>query len=177
MKKRHSSINLDTYSKLKSIQETPPRHIINSSKNSSTNIIASINKDNHNSNSSIRINRNSKRTFSKAISINISSVQSSEHKATYEIEEEKELRITKKGIKEVIDHLESGSETSLKIKFMKDKYKDKYDRLIELLISCDNQMEVVNDVFAIIGVVGEDYMIAQRFLKFVVSAVKTSGVL
>jgi hypothetical protein len=169
IKQRNNSINIEV-SKIKNIHETPPRHIINSSKNSSSNIITNISKDY--SNNSIKINKNfkdSKKSFSKLISI--SSVQSPENRATYEIEDiiQSELKSPKKSIKEIIEDLENGADTSLKIKFMKDKFKDKYDKLINLLINCDNKTDVINDVQTIKDIVGDNYSFAQRFMKYVIS--------
>jgi hypothetical protein len=193
MKQRNKSINFEAPNKMKyinSLFETPSKHLINSSKNSSSNVIVNVSKD-HSSNqsnyscNSIKINKNFKDTkkgHSKAISINISSIQSPEHKVTYEIEdiEDNELKLEsvrktpkQKSLKEVIDDLEVNTETSLKIKFMKDKFKDKYDKLIDLLVHADNPWEIVNDIGAIKSIVGDDFAFAQRFLKFIIAVSKS----
>jgi hypothetical protein len=184
MKQRNKSINFEKPDKLKymnGIVETPTKPIINSSKNSSSNVIVNISKDHSSNQSSSSINKKYKKGQSRPISINISSVQSPEHKVTYEIEDsnENELKVEiarkkskQKSMKEVIEDLENNTETSLKIKFMKDKYKEKYDRLIDLLIQTDNPWEVVNDAGAVRNIVGDEFAIAQRFLKFVVATWK-----
>jgi hypothetical protein len=161
------------------IAQTPPSNLLNS-KNISNKIMINLNKDNlsysnNYSCNSVKVNKFEKRP--KAISINISSIQSPEHKATYQVEgmDSVGLFIKKKqrGLKEVIEELETNSETSLKIKFMKDKYKEKYNKLIDLIVNSDNPWEVVNDIDRIRGIVGDDFTFAQKFLKFIVSVSKT----
>jgi len=56
---------------------------------------------------------------------------------------------------------------------MKDKYKDKFDRLIDLIQNSDNPSDKVNDIKIIKNIVGEDYKIAQSFLKFVIAVSKS----
>jgi hypothetical protein len=116
----------------------------------------------------------SKKSHSRNISINVPSTP--EIKAIYHFEDfdVDRLKSTKKGKKitfgEIISSPQNNQNVNFKLNFLKDRYGDKFNRLIEVIDKSDDVLEALEDVNAMKQIIGDDYKIAQSFLKFVVAA-------
>jgi hypothetical protein len=58
---------------------------------------------------------------------------------------------------------------NFKINFLKERYGEKLNKLIEMIDKSDNVNDVLEDEKIIRDVIGEDYKIAQSFLKYVLA--------
>jgi hypothetical protein len=119
------------------------------------------------------IEKITKGTHSRNISINVPSTP--EMKAIYHFEEYDvdNLKSAKKNKRlnfgEIIASPQNQN-VNFKINFLKDRYGDKFNKLIEVIDKSDDVLEALENVNAMKQIIGDDYKIAQSFLKFVVAA-------
>lgn len=187
----NNSVNLNS-SNTKSTINTNTNSTTNTTTNSAIKNIKGFNKD-----------ALPKKGQIKQIQINISSTQSPEHKPTYHVEIENceridlnsnctknkfskkdlDLPTTKVGslsskkfnfnFSEILNNSPQNNHY-YRVDFFKQRFgMEKFEKLIELLKYSDNPTDELDNIDAISEIVGDDYKIAQSFLRYLISALNT----
>jgi hypothetical protein len=115
----------------------------------------------------------SKKAHSRNISINVPStpeIKAIYHFEEYDIDNLKVKKNKKVNFFDIINSPQNNQNVNFKINFLRDRYGDKFNQLIEIIDKSENALEALEDVNILKGIIGDDYKIAQSFLKFVVAA-------